>query len=232
MTTDSERAKRTRPAERINAAIGIASYPLGAVVGLLTMDVNLRGAVLKNFYKRGFLVEGDIIKAPTSSKARSIRDFQQIVYDTLKEKIEAGETLNSDAAKDFMHRFETTHELKHTGEAVKFGEKLEIAAEESGKVKGKLTSLLIEKESAADKIRRHNKAYSEEVRTFFKDVGISKKADYWAAINRNQKVEALVIGFTFAAVTIGSMLAISDNRSAVEKLIHGDKKDPDASPSR
>lgn len=226
MSKESERAKRTRSAERVNAAISLASYPLAGAIGILTTDVHMRSDIVRKFYKEGILgADKSIIKEFTTVDEERTQKYQKEVYETLNEKLKeaknAGKTVEesiSATARQFMHRYETAHGIEG-GVSPVVGEVLGDAYEEGKTLANRLSKL-------------NNTAYRKELREFFKDINITNPIDYWQAIGRNHKVEAAVTGFTFAAITVGALLMISDNRGAVEKLFYRDKKEPDPSIGR
>ena len=186
-------------ARGFNAMVRYVTYPLGIVTGSLAMDVGLRGNLYKNFIKRGFFTGKIIPKDSDNIKGQSDQLYQQVVYDTLAAKRVEGKTL-SPLSQQFMEQFEHAHS-PHAAAPKKFATIIDnsIFTETEKTLPAKLSKLI-------------NKSYRGEVRTFFEDIGIKGPLGYWRTVNRNQKVESAVMGFTVAAITIGAMLAISDHR--------------------
>lgn len=217
-------ARRIKTAERINAAISIASYPIGVFLGAITMGVHIRSRLYKNFLTRGlFGNEGRIITSDMAIKEGigiregTTQELQGKIYKVLKEKIGAGHDI-SQVSKHFMWRYEDAHGLE------KLGLK-QFTVENPGQVLD-VSKLEHTEEGVANFVKSITKAHRKEVAAFFKDIDLRKR-DYWKAINQNQKTQTGITGLTFAFVAIIATIAVADHKTILEEAFTGTKEKSD-----
>ena len=205
MIIDLDNGPKSAVADKISTIIRYVSYPLGLVTGGLVADVSVRNHLYKNFISRGFFTGDFGAKGKGGVRPQSDVLFQKTIYDNLMEKHKAGQELSS-VSKDVIYWYEKANlgtPRTFTSPIVIINEKeLETIG---GDVSHKVSHLT-------------NNMLRIEIKGFFHDLGISNPIKYWKTINRNQKVEAVVLGFTGAAITIGALLAIADHKGLVARL--------------
>lgn len=75
-----------------------------------------------------------------------------------------------------------------------------------------------------------NDKYRVNVRNKFRTMGFNNIGDYWKGLNRNQMVDAIVVGMTVTGIVLGSMLTVANSKGLLDYFARKEK-DGNSSPT-
>lgn len=77
-----------------------------------------------------------------------------------------------------------------------------------------------------------SEGFRAHVGSKFEKLGYHHIGDYWKALNKNQKTEAVVLGMTVTGILLGSMLYVADSKGLLEKLDRSERQKEAENPSK